>query len=59
MQEKSFTVLYLRQHVLRAYFAINTGPAEFGMLQGLIRQKKDLTGREEQLQDPGFPIKGI
>jgi NADPH-dependent 2,4-dienoyl-CoA reductase/sulfur reductase-like enzyme len=59
MQEKSFTVLYLKRHVLRAYFAINTGPAEFGMLQRLIRQKRDLTGREEQLQDPRFAIKGI
>jgi NADPH-dependent 2,4-dienoyl-CoA reductase/sulfur reductase-like enzyme len=59
VRDKSFTVLYLKQNVLRAYFAINTGSTEFPLLQRLIRQKKDLTGKEEQLQDPAFPIKGI
>jgi NADPH-dependent 2,4-dienoyl-CoA reductase/sulfur reductase-like enzyme len=59
VQDKSFTVLYLKQNVLRAYFAINTGSTEFPLLQRLIRQKKDLTGKEKQLQDPAFAIKGI
>jgi len=58
-QDKSFTVLYLKQNVLTAYFAINTGSKEFPALQRLIRGKKDLAGKEVQLQDPTFAIKGL
>lgn len=58
-QDKSFTVLYLKQHVLTAYFAINTGSKEFPILQRLIRLKKNLTGKEAQLQDPTFAIKAL
>ncbi len=58
-QDKSFTVLYLKQKVLRAYFAVNTGSKEFPILQRLIRQRRDLTGKEAQLQDPTFAIKGL
>lgn len=59
MEDKSFTVLYLNQHVLRAYFAINTGSKEFPALQRLIRSRKDLTGKEAQLQDATVPIKSL
>ncbi len=58
-EDKSFTVLYLKQNVLRAHLAINTGSKEFPILQRLIRQKKDLTGKEAQLQDPTFALKGL
>ena len=58
-QDKSFTVLYLRQHVLRAYFALNTGSKEFPALQAIIRRKMDLAGKEAQLQDPAFGIKAL
>jgi len=58
-QDESFTVLYLKQHVLVAYFAINTNYKEFPTLQRLIRTKKDLTGKEAELQDPTFAIKGL
>ncbi|MGH7432312.1 MAG: NAD(P)/FAD-dependent oxidoreductase [Candidatus Methylomirabilales bacterium] len=58
-QDKSFTVLYLKHDVLRAYFAINTSSNEFPALQRLIRLKKDLTGHDAQLQDPTFAIKGL
>lgn len=58
-QDKSFTVLYLKQKVLRAYFAVNTGSKEFPILQRLIRLKKDLAGKEAQLQDPTFAIEGF
>jgi len=59
LQDKSFTVLYLKQKVLRAYFAVNAGSKEFPILQRLIRQRKDLTGKEAQLQDPTFAMKGL
>ena len=58
-EDKAFTILYLKDSVLRAYFAINAGSKEFPALQRLIRGKKDLTGKEAQLQDPAFAIKGL
>jgi len=58
-EDKSFIVLYLRQKVLVAYFAVNTGSKEFPILQRLIRQKKDLAGKEAQLQDPAFLFKTL
>jgi len=59
LEEKSFTVLYFKQHVLTAYFAINTGSKEFPVLQRLIRHKKDLSGKEVHLQDPTFGVKAL
>lgn len=58
-ENKSFTILYLKQKVLTAYFAVNTGSKEFLPLQRLIRQKKNLSGKEAQLQDPAFAIKQL
>lgn len=58
-EDKSFIVLYLKQNVLVAYFAINTSSKEFLPLQRLIRSKKDLSGKDSQLQDPTFAIKGL
>jgi len=59
VQEMAFTALYLKEKVLKAYFAINTRSKEFPSLQRLIKQKKDLTGKEAQLQDPSVPIKSL
>lgn len=59
LQDKSFTILYLKRHVLMAYFAVNVPAGEFPALQRLIREKKDLTGKTDQLQDTTFAIKGI
>lgn len=58
-EEKSFIVLYLKHSVLRAYFAINASSKEFPALQRLIRQKKNLAGKEAQLQDPTSAIKTL
>lgn len=58
-QDKSFTLLYLKQKVLKAYFAVNTKSKEFPVFQRLIRQTKDLTGKDDELQDPTFPIKNL
>ena len=58
-QDRSFMVLYLREHALQAYFAINTSAKEFSSLQRLIRQKTSLAGKEVRLQDPSVPIKGL
>lgn len=59
VQEMAFTALYLKKKVLKAYFAINTSAKEFPSLQRLIKHKKDLTGKEAQLQDPSVPIKSL
>ncbi len=59
LEDRSFMVLYLKQQALRAYFAVNTGAKEFTTLQRLIRQKKDLSGKELQLQDPTFAVKQL
>ena len=59
VQDKSFTVLYLKNHALRAYFSIKGSAKEFPPLQRLIRSRKDLTGQEARLQDPTFAIKGL
>lgn len=57
--DKSFTVLFLKQQVLTAYFAVNTGAKDFLALQRLIRGKRDVRGKEPQLQDPAVPVKSL
>ena len=58
-EDGSFTVFYLQENVLRAYFGINADFKELRTYQTLIRSKQDLSGREAQLQDPGFDVKGL
>jgi len=58
-QDMSFIALYLKEHSLRAYFAIDTGSKDFLSLQRLIKNRKDLSGKEVQLQDPSVPIKSF
>lgn len=59
MRRPARTVLYLTRQVLTAYFAVNASSKDFPILQRLIRQTKDLTGKEAQLQNPTFAIKGL
>jgi NADPH-dependent 2,4-dienoyl-CoA reductase/sulfur reductase-like enzyme len=58
-ENRSFTVLYLKRHILTAYFAVNASSKEFPILQRLIRHKRDLAGKELQLQDPTYALKGL
>lgn len=58
-EDKSFTVLYLKEKTLTAYFAINTNTKEFPVLQKFIRQKKNLAGKEVQFQDIAFELKAL
>ncbi len=58
-EDGAFTVLYLKQGALRAYFAINGDSKELPILQRLIRARTSLVGREEQLQDPGIAVDGL
>lgn len=58
-EDKSFMVLFLKHKVLTAYFAVNTGAKDFLALQRLIRGKRDVSGKETQLQDPTVPVKSL
>ncbi len=58
-EDGAFTVLYLKDHALRAYFAVNGESREFPALQQLIRARMSLVGREAQLQDPAFLVKDL
>ena len=55
----SCIILYLKQHRLRAYFAINANNRDLPPLQKLIRKQTDLTGKEPALQDAAVPLKSL
>ena len=57
--EGPFTVLYMKEGALTAYFAINTDAREFGAFRRLIRGKKDLRGREADLANPEFSVRDL
>jgi NADPH-dependent 2,4-dienoyl-CoA reductase/sulfur reductase-like enzyme len=59
LEEKSFMVLYLKQRRLTAYFAVNPSSKDLPVLQRLIRQKTDLSGKEPRLQDPAIALKSL
>ena len=58
-EDGAFTVLYLRDGALRAYFAVNGDSKGLPALQRLIRSGTILVGREAQLQDTTFAIEGL
>ena len=59
LEKLSCIILYLKQHRLMAYFAINANNKDLPPLQKLIKNKNDLTGRETALQDQTVPLKGL
>jgi NADPH-dependent 2,4-dienoyl-CoA reductase/sulfur reductase-like enzyme len=59
LDKPPFTLLYLKEHRLRAYFAVNATAKDFQPLQRLIRSGKDLSGKESQLQDAAVPVKTL
>jgi len=59
LDKPPFTLLYLKEHRLRAYFAINAAAKDFQPLQRLIRSGKDLSGKASQLQDAAVPVKTL
>src|SRR2546430_9505695 len=59
LEERIFNLLHIQRVIPTAYFAVNASSKEFPILQRLIRQKRDLAGRELQLQDPTYALKGL
>ncbi|MDH3215494.1 MAG: hypothetical protein OEN01_04275 [Candidatus Krumholzibacteria bacterium] len=49
----------MRDNTLKAYFAINGNKREFPKLQRLIRRRVDVTGKDEELQNPSFDLKSF
>jgi len=59
MEAGSFTVLYLKADRMTAYFSVNTPAREFPVFQRLIRRKKDLVGRLDDLRNPEFNVREL
>jgi NADPH-dependent 2,4-dienoyl-CoA reductase/sulfur reductase-like enzyme len=59
LQDGAFTVLYMRDGALTAYFAVNGDSKDLPILQRLIRTGKILVGRQQSLQDPGYALKDL
>ena len=59
VEERAFTLLYLKKKILRAYFAVNTGAKDCPALQKLIKHRKVLLGKEDQLRDPWVPVNSL
>lgn len=57
--EGPFTVLYLLDGVLQAFFGVNTGTDEFGSLEALIRSDKSLADHRETLEDPDADLQPL
>ncbi len=59
LEAGSFTVLYLKEDRMTAYFSVNTPAREFPVFQRLIRRKKDLAGRHGDLRNPEFNVREL
>jgi len=59
IEEHSFILLYLKQQVLRAYFAVNTDSKEYPVFQRLIRKKQNIAGKEGALSDPSYNVRAL
>ncbi len=57
--EGPFTVLYLLDGALQAFFGVNTGTDEFGTLEALIRSGKPLADHRETLEDPDADLESL
>ncbi len=55
----SFTLLYLEAGHLTAFFSVAGSPKDIMPLRRLIRGRVPLAGREDDLADPGFPLRHL
>lgn len=58
-EDGGFSILYLRDDRLTAFFGINASTRDLGSLRRLIQTKQDLSGREADLQDSAFNLRGL
>jgi NADPH-dependent 2,4-dienoyl-CoA reductase/sulfur reductase-like enzyme len=57
--DKSFAMLYLKNGRLSAFYAINASDRDLGSLRRLIQTKKDLSGRQADLQNPESNVRDL
>ncbi|MBI2888140.1 MAG: FAD-dependent oxidoreductase [Chloroflexi bacterium] len=57
--DQAFTVLYLKEGVLRAYLGVNAPQREFITLQRMIRRRTDLSARLDRLRDPAQELRAL
>jgi len=55
----AFSILYLREGRLTAFFAVNASTRDLGSLRRLIQTRKDLAGREGELEDAGVNLRNL
>lgn len=55
----AFVLMYLKEHRLRAYLAVNTSPRNFLPMQRMIRQRTDLRDKKAQLADGSVEMRGL
>jgi NADPH-dependent 2,4-dienoyl-CoA reductase/sulfur reductase-like enzyme len=59
LEDESFVVLYLKDTIAKAYFAINAAPEEIGELNKLLLSKRSLGDSKEKLKDKDFAIEKL
>lgn len=57
--DESFSVIYLKNDVMTAYFAINASKVEYQTLGKIIESRRNLKGNEEHMEDPSFDLKNL
>jgi 3-phenylpropionate/trans-cinnamate dioxygenase ferredoxin reductase subunit len=58
-EDGSFLMMYLKGGTVTAFFAVNVPPREFAVVRQLIRQRKDVSGRESDLEDAAFNLRQL
>ena len=58
-KDGAFLIMYLKGGVVTAFFAVNMPAREFAVVRQLIRQHKDIRGREADLEDPKFNLRSL
>ncbi|HEX3034383.1 MAG TPA: FAD-dependent oxidoreductase [Thermodesulfobacteriota bacterium] len=59
MEEKSFSVFYLKDHVLRAAFMMRRPPLEVKMAESLIHNRVNLKHEKGKLPDTEYPLEKV
>lgn len=56
LADRSFTLFYLKDSVLRAAFSLGRPAGETRLAEGLIRYRTNLLPQKEKLRDPDIPL---
>jgi 3-phenylpropionate/trans-cinnamate dioxygenase ferredoxin reductase component len=58
-QSDSFMIMYLKEGRLTSFFAVNTPAREYAVVRRLIQSKRQVAGREPELQDPTVNLRTL